>query len=69
MWKVVYVASSERLASSLHKILVQNGLLVSMRRTGTDESGPVEILVPNSEAADALELINTSLCRWGRVSR
>lgn len=61
MWKVVYVAPSQRVATRLKDELVQNGLLVALRAVG--EEGPVEMLVPPSEAVEAIEIINKTLCK------
>ncbi|MDP3487024.1 MAG: glutamate decarboxylase [Bacillota bacterium] len=61
MWKVVYVAPSQKVATRLKEELVQNGLIVSLRAVG--EEGPVEMLVPPSEAIEAIEIINKTLCR------
>ena len=69
MWKVVYVASSPRLANRLQKILMHHGMLITLRAVKSTEDGPMELLAPNSEAEDALEIINHSLLRWGRVTR
>lgn len=61
MWKVVYVAPTQKVAAQLKTELEHNGLLVSLR--AVSEEGPVEMLVPPSEAIEAIEIINKTLCR------
>lgn len=61
MWKVVYVAPTQRLATRLKQELEDNGLLVTLRLVS--EEGPIEMLVPTSEAPEALELIHKALCK------
>lgn len=61
MWKVVYVAPSQKVATKLKEELVHNGLVVCLR--AVSEEGPVEMLVPPSEAVEAIEIINKTLCR------
>lgn len=62
MWTVVYIAPNKRQAERLQQALVQEGLLVKLRNIGlpnANENGSVEILVPESEVDEALEIINT----------
>lgn len=62
MWKVVYIASNRPNAEMLKEILEKEGLLVMLRPVGvphTGEAGNVEILVPESEAAEAYEILST----------
>jgi len=61
VWKVVYVAPTQKVAARLKTELEHNGLLVSLR--AVSEEGPVEMLVPPSEAIEAIEIINKTLCR------
>ncbi|MBO8168968.1 MAG: DUF2007 domain-containing protein [Thermoanaerobacteraceae bacterium] len=61
MWTVVYIAPNASLAEKLREKLAQEGLLVTLRAAGSasiSESGSVEILVPESEAEEASEIIN-----------
>ena len=62
MWTVVYIAPNRREAERLQQALLQEGLLVILRNIGlpnANENGSVEILVPESEVDEALEVINT----------
>jgi hypothetical protein len=68
MLRVVYVASSRRIAELLQKALESSGLLASLR-LAVGEDGPCELLVPVSEIEEAMEIINQNLCRLGKVNR
>lgn len=62
MWTVVYIAPNHKQAEKLQKALSQEGLLVKLRNIGlpsANDHGSVEILVPESELDEALEIINT----------
>lgn len=62
MWTVVYIAPNRKQAEKLQKALSQEGLLVKLRNIGLpngNDNGSVEILVPESELDEALEIINT----------
>lgn len=62
MWTVVYIAPNKRVADRLKQALTDEGLLVKLRNIGLpngNENGSVEILVPESEVDEALEVINT----------
>ncbi len=61
MWKVVFIASNRPNAEIIKKLLEQEGLLVMLRSIGvphTGDAGNVEILVPESEAAEAFEILS-----------
>ncbi len=61
MWTVVFIAPNKREAQRLEKILTSEGLLVKIRSSGLSQTGDsslIEILVPESEAREALEVIN-----------
>jgi hypothetical protein len=61
LWTVVYIASNRNKAEKLKDALVSEGLLVNLRGLGNDpdnKSKAVEILVPESEAEEANEIIN-----------
>lgn len=64
MWTVVYIASN-RVLAELHKgVLEGEGLLVMLRPVGAPhlgDSGAVEILVPESEAEEAHEILADSI--------
>ncbi|KUK10307.1 MAG: hypothetical protein XD50_1378 [Clostridia bacterium 41_269] len=63
MWKVVYIAPNFEVAEHLKSLLEGEGLLVTLRGIGVEGEGkgPVEMLVPESEAEEAYEIINSSL--------
>ncbi|HHW40878.1 MAG TPA: DUF2007 domain-containing protein [Syntrophomonadaceae bacterium] len=63
MWTVVYIASNRTTAETLKKILNKEGLLVMLRPTGIPHFGDestVEVLVPESEAEEAHEILSTT---------
>lgn len=60
MWTVVYIAPNKPMAETYKNILSGEGLLVQLRPIGTPQqgdAGSVEILVPESEAEEAHEII------------
>lgn len=62
MWTVVFIAPNKKEAQRLEKLLISEGLLVKLRTIGLPQAGDnssVEILVPESEADEALEIINS----------
>ncbi|MDO7788485.1 DUF2007 domain-containing protein [Desulforamulus aquiferis] len=62
MWTVVFIAPNKREAERLQQALTQEGLLVKLRNIGlpsANDNNSVEILVPESEVDEALEVINT----------
>ncbi len=64
MWTVVYIISNRFRAEQLKTILVEEGLLATIRPAGIPhlgDSGPFELLVPESEAEEAQEIINTKI--------
>lgn len=61
MWTVIYISPNKKEAERIEQILSSEGLLVKLRSLGTSQQrdgGSVEILVPESEADEALEIIN-----------
>ncbi|MGE5591109.1 MAG: glutamate decarboxylase [Bacillota bacterium] len=66
MWTVIYIAPNQRVADSLKEVLSREGLLVQLR-TGAvqsgEEAGHVEVLVPESEAEEAHEVLATVIGR------
>ena len=66
MWTVVYIAPSKSVAEQLKEVLTDEGLLVSLRTVGlphAGDSGSYEILVPESEVDEAMEIINSHSTR------
>lgn len=64
MWTVVYIAPNRITAEQLKSVLTAEGLLVNLRSSGVPhlgDSGSVEILVPESEAEEALEILNSAI--------
>lgn len=62
MWTVVYIAPSKKEADKLQKILADEGFLVKLRVIGlphANDACSIEILVPESEVDEALEIINS----------
>ncbi|HHY39568.1 MAG TPA: glutamate decarboxylase [Clostridia bacterium] len=60
MWKVVYVAENKSIAEMLKDLLDKEGLLVMLRPVGiphAGSSGSYEVLVPESEAEEASEVL------------
>jgi hypothetical protein len=64
LWTVVYIAPNKRIAENLKDKLISEGFLVNLRPLGLPnggDSGSVEILVPESEVDEALEIINNNV--------
>lgn len=64
MWTVVYIAPSRTMAESLQEVLSSEGLLVMLRTIGiphVGDSSAVEILVPESEVDEAMEILNSTV--------
>ncbi len=64
MWTVVYIAPNRTIAEMLKEILASEGLLVMLRSTGIPhfgDGGAVEILVPESEAEEAYEILSSTV--------
>lgn len=62
MWTVVYIAPNKREADRLKMMLATEGFLVKLRMLGLPQANDtcsVEILVPESEVDEAMEVINT----------
>gem|GEM_PF-27460 len=67
MWTVIYIAPNKLIAEKYKTILTSEGMLVQLRPIGSahlGEHASVEILVPESEAEEAHEIIS-SLAQWG----
>lgn len=64
MWTVVYIAPNRSTADMLKEVLTNEGLLVMLRSAGVPhlgDSGSVEILVPESEVEEALEILSAAI--------
>ncbi len=58
MWTVIYVAYDENEAQTIEDKLVSEGFLVKIKNLGNENDSMVEILVPESEADEAHDVIN-----------
>lgn len=70
VWTVVYIAPNKREADKIRERLSEEGLLVKLRELGfsrCDHNSSVEILVPESEVHEALEIINTNYQYYIRI--
>lgn len=64
MWTVVYIASNKISAEQIKGLLTNEGLLVMLRPLGVPhlgDSGSVEVLVPESEASEATEILSARM--------
>lgn len=70
VWTVVYIAPSRKDAEKIQQILTSEGFLVKLRTIGVvgsrknkknSDAASVEILVPEAEVDEALEVINTAV--------
>jgi len=64
MWKIIYIAKDISLAKSLEKILKEKGIVTILNQLEMNQdelNGNVEILVPNCEAKEAVNVINQTL--------
>ena len=64
MWTVVYIAPNKTIAEMLKEVLTNEGVLVMLRPIGLPhmgETGSVEILVPESEVDEAMEILNSTV--------
>lgn len=60
MWTVIYIAPNPSYARTLKELLSSEGLLVKLRAVGVPhahDGGMVEVLVPESEAEEAHEIL------------
>lgn len=60
MWKVIYIASTSRIADVIHEKLTEEGFLVKVRATNLSKN-QYEILVPEGELEEVQEVLNTIL--------
>lgn len=62
MWTVIYIAPNKIIAEKYKKTLTDEGMLVQLRPIGSahlGEHASVEILVPESEAEEAHEIVTS----------
>jgi hypothetical protein len=63
MWTVVYIAQNQVMADQYKSLLEMEGILVMLRLLGVPQMGassPVEVLVAESEAREAAEILASS---------
>jgi len=63
VWTVVYIALNRKEADRLERLLATEGFLVKLRMIGltqADNTCSIEILLPESEVDEAMEVINTA---------
>lgn len=68
MWTVVYIMSNRSYAESIKQALLDEGFLAMVRAAGSpegNEHGPVEILVLESEAEEASQIISSMVSTLG----
>lgn len=61
MWAVIYIAPGKKEAENVQRLLAGEGLLVKLREIGPlgmDGNSTLEVLVPESEVGEAMEIIN-----------
>ncbi len=61
MWTVVYIAPTKKEAEKIRQSLAKEGILVKLKAIGQPQQSmncSIEILVPEAEADEALEIIN-----------
>ncbi|AKX94685.1 hypothetical protein MOTHE_c19010 [Moorella thermoacetica] len=66
MWTVIYIAANRKLALRLKETLTQEGVMVNLRPIGSSQAEDLvgyEVLVPESEAEEANEIISAALTR------
>jgi len=64
MWTVIQIAPNMIIAEQIKSLLMTEGVMVNLRTVGIPhlgDSGPVEVMVPESEAEDALEILNSQI--------
>lgn len=58
MWTVVYIAPNKKEAEKVRDLFLGEGLLVKLNEVAASEDDPAyEVLVPESEVDEALELL------------
>jgi hypothetical protein len=64
MWTVVYIASKMMCAEFLKERLISEGMVVTLRSVGMSRAGrggAIEIMVPESEAEEAHEILASAV--------
>lgn len=67
MWTVVYIAPNKIIAEQLKSLLQNEGIIVLLRSVGVPhlgDSGAVEILVPETEAEEASQILTFSAANF-----
>lgn len=64
MWTVIYIAPNRIIAEQIKTVLEGESILVNLKSMGVPhlgDSGSVEISVLESEAQEAIEILNSSI--------
>jgi len=64
VWKVIYVARDINMAKNIEKLLKEKEIAVTLKKleiAQDDLDGNVEVLVPQCEVEEALNLVNRTL--------
>lgn len=72
MWRVVYIAHNQQSAEQIKSFLSREGFLVNLRPAGFSDGTSrcfYEVLVPQSEAEEASEVISQTFTRAGLARR
>lgn len=62
MWTVVYIAPNKIEAEKIKSLLFREGFLIKLKTLAMEKSahcGPVEVLVPELEVEEALDILNS----------
>lgn len=66
MWTVIYIAPTKNIAEKYQQALAEEGILVQLRPVSTSQQAhniSTEILVPESEAEEAHEILTAIISR------
>lgn len=66
MWTVVYIASNEATAEVVKEFLLGEGFLATVRQASGLTDPAFEVLVPETEAEEANEVIAVARCTGGK---
>lgn len=62
MWTVVFIAPNKKEAEKIKNLLSGEGFLIKLKALALEKSaqcGPVEVLVPELEVEEALDILNS----------
>lgn len=61
MWAVIYMGHNKHDAENIKNALEKEGILVKVRKIGSDEDPVYEILVPKEEVKDAHDVLSETV--------